>query len=315
MKLEPQNAQEATKIETKAGKEQNGGNQKRERRKAPRYTLVWTEEVQTLRDISTDEIIELRKKALWRIRLAEAARNNDPAIAKFGAAADIDDLVWSKFDVGKHWFMLEFRAGDIREYVVTLTTPPSPDDVPPPPGKTLRHRAGPDGPSPAQPRRKSGEDETASALIPLGVGRVGTEITALLSLTQRKLSRVLEMYKTRVAPQLSQQFGEFYRNQSYSARDFVASWRGALRRFASTLATRSNSFTRIVERHARRVSFEAHLEPRCVGQRSGFHILLYSWVRDEAPSVDWTADLFGVLPIDWAANLFGVLPQEERVIL
>ncbi|MGD9981829.1 MAG: hypothetical protein AB7H66_17325 [Hyphomonadaceae bacterium] len=312
MKLEPQNAQEAIKIKTKAGKEQNGEEQKRERRKAPRYTLVWTEEVQALRDISTDEVIELRKKALWRIRLAEAARNNDPAIAKFGAAADIDDLIWSKFDVGRHWFMLEYRAREIREYVVTLTTPPSPNDIPPPPGKTLLHRAGPDGPSPAQPRRKTGKDETASALVLPGVEGV---ITALLSLTRRKLSRGLEMYKSCFAPQLSQRFGEFYRNQSYSARDFVASLRRALRRIASTLATRCISFTRLGERDARRVSFEAHLEPRCVGQRSGFHILLYSWVRDEPPPVDWTADLFGVLPIDWAANLFGVLPQEERAIL
>ncbi|MGD9966152.1 MAG: hypothetical protein AB7T59_06505 [Hyphomonadaceae bacterium] len=283
---------------------------------APRYTLVWTEEVQSLRDISTDEVIELRNKALWRIRLAEAAIDNDPAIAKFGAAADIDDLVWSKFDVGKHWFMLEFRPAAIREYVVTLTTPPS-DDIPPPSDAERRRPDRRSRNSQNAPAHKTNEDGSASGRIRAAFDSAGRAITVLLRFTRRELSRAKRTYKSCMRygwAQLRQHTRRSYRSVRYNTRIFGVSLHNISRRLASTLATGSNSFTRISERFAQRVRFEAHLEPRCIGQRSGLAILLYSWIRDEPPPVDWSADLFGALPIDWTANLFGVLPKEERAI-
>jgi hypothetical protein len=291
---------------------------KRERRRAPPFTLVWSAEVQTHPGITTNDVIELRKTALSLIELAEAALRDDPSIFKLNATARMGDLVWAKFQVGKNWFCLELHHKTIREYLVNLAAPPSPDDIPPP-GWTRRK-----GSAEAKPRQPAGppgndghEDETESALALAHLSDMRTEVTVLWRFTRRKLQRGLKLYKTSLQAALARvphQVSGIYRNLAYSVRVVGASLERSLRRFASTLASHSNSFTRMRELPAQQVSFGAHLEPRRVAQHSGMHFLLYSWISDEPPPVDWTADLFGVLPIDWAANLFGMVPEEERAV-
>ncbi|MGQ0533933.1 MAG: hypothetical protein ACT4OF_14770 [Caulobacteraceae bacterium] len=309
MKLGSQNAQGTEKSEpTAKTREQR---QKRERRKAPPYTLVWSEEVQTLPDISTNEVIELRKKALWRIELAEAALNGDSSVARFGAAAHAEDIVWSQFQVGKYWFCIEFRAANIREYVVKLAGPPRPDDTPPPPGNLLAERRTHDDlPSQARDSRSRKKDCDGSK------SEFGRGAAVLWRFTRRTLNRNLTTSRTKFASKLIDTLtkaGVTYRNVSYNMRNLSASLGEKIRRFVWTIAGGSSSFTRIGDLPTYLVGSNARLEPRCVGQNSGIHVLLYSWVRDEAPAVDWNADLFGALPTDWAANLFGALPKEERV--
>ncbi len=69
------------------------------------------------------------------------------------------------------------------------------------------------------------------------------------------------------------------------------------------------SFTDAREFPVQTVSRGATLVPRCAGQNIGLNIRFYSWSWDEIPPVDWSQYLFGV---DWTVNLFGVLPEEER---
>jgi hypothetical protein len=289
---------------------------RRERRRAPPYTLVWSPEVQAHPGITTNDVIELRKTALSLIHLAEAALQSDPLVYKLNATAQFGDVVWAKFQVGKNWFCLELRHKKIREYVVNLASPPSPDDLPPP-GWTLRNgeekTSGPD-----EMRREADGGDTASALASALPSDIGREVTVLWRFTRRKLRAGFERYKTTIraaSERALRQASGIYCNFAYSLRVLGASLRRSLRRFASTIATDSNSFTRMRELSAQQIGFEAHLEARRVGQHSGLHILLYSWISDDPPPVDWSADLFGVLPIDWAANLFGVLPEEERALL
>jgi hypothetical protein len=76
--------------------------------------------------------------------------------------------------------------------------------------------------------------------------------------------------------------------------------------FAMRLRT---SFTDAREVPVQTVSRGATLVPRCAGQNTGLNIRFYSWSWDEIPPIDWSQYLFGV---DWTVNLFGVLPEEER---
>lgn len=287
---------------------------KRERRRAPPFTLVWSEAVQTHPGITTSDVHELRRTALSLIQLAEAALRDDPSIYKLGmTTAQIADIVWAKFQVGDNWFCLELRRKEIREYVVNLTTPPAPDDIPPPPRDHMHdgrdHEApppGPDGPASVE-RNKADGSQGAFA-----------RISVLWRVTLRELNRSTALYKSKfraVCRRTLDRVNDIYRSVSYNTGNLEAGIAVLSQRIASTIASCRSSFTHMREGPDRQVSSEARLEPRWVGQNSGICLRLYSWVRDEQAAIDWTTDLFGVLPIDWAANLFGVLPEEERAMI
>jgi hypothetical protein len=319
MKLKLQNTQKIGKLKHKA----KAGGQKRIRRKAPLFTLVWSEEVQALRTITTKQVKELRAKAMWRIELAEAALSGDAAVVKLGSQAHETDLVWSKFQVGEHWFCLDFRPAQIREYVVNLAQPPSPDDIPPGGGST---DASSDDDSAIGARGgRYGKQESEGSTSAL-VRTLESALQAAITARQRAITawrhpklalnatisfaRDVKLRSTLL--QALSKVRRAYRNLSYRLTELRAWAQHISRKIVSTIATGRISFTRLRELPVAHFGVEARLEPRCVGQNSGIRILLYSWIMDEHGPIDWTADLFGVVPVDWAANLFGVLPEEER---
>jgi hypothetical protein len=287
MKLKTQNAQQPSTLKQKpeTAKEQEEKPKKRERRKAPRFTLVWSEEVRSLPDFSANEVIELRRKALWRIGLAEAALDSDPSIAQLGAAARIDDEIWSNFAVGRYEFLIEFRPAKIREYWVMLAPEGPPGEEGGGPGAlacdALVRRAN------RLARRTAGRALRACRTLTDWIG-------ARLATSSQRFAQAVQSCRHEICLRASD-LGESVRNLSSalaSCADWFNRWRHLSVQYEGSPP-------------------DACLEPRCVGQNSGFHVLLYSWIGHEPPPVDWGADLFGV---DWAANLFGVLSEEERAL-
>jgi hypothetical protein len=301
MRLEPRKNTEKPKRRAKRKAKKGAGRQtkgrKRQRRKAPPFTLVWSEPVRALRDFSSNQVIELRTEAQRRIRMAEAAL--EPGLDAAAVAARIATALGPAFAVGAYWFRIDFRQADLREYVVNLATPPVPGDGPKPPGENCTNLAGQSVQRAPAHRRRSSHAVIWQAID------ASSEIVSRAKVTLRRP----KLPSCRKYQLMTRAFiARMVRNIQYSINN-RREWLGRRSQvLTSALATSWISVTRIQEFASQYVSAEARLAPRCVGQNSGMHLLLYSWIQDEP--IDWSADLFGV---DWAANLFGALPEEERV--
>lgn len=302
--------------------------EKRERRVAPEYTLVWSDAAtKAVTGRSGEFIKQVYANAYARIYRAEAALCGVMEVVTIGRVDPIDTFKdwWAPFEVEDLRFVLRYHDALIREYELVPFTGPTPDGGGEPPVITRRQKTPPPKRIAPPPRpRKS--DGGAKASRPAATKKhpkqtdAKRELTILyrfarrtLRVAERKVTDRFEQLQRGFKPRLLRSFVHVRRisgNCLHSLRDAaepVVQTAQELRALAKRLRT---SFTGPRDFPVQTIGRGATLVPRCAGQSTGLNILFYSWSSDEPPPVDWSQYLFGV---DWTLNLFGVLPEKERV--
>jgi len=329
--------QKAKARKKQSASKNNKRKEKRERRVAPEFTLVWSPEATEAVDgRSSDFVKDVYANAYARIYKAEAALCGVIEIAvTLGRVGPIQIYRnwWAPFRVDDLWFKLRYHDKLIREYELIPASGPSPEGSDPedggdggdPPVVTRRQKGPPPTriAPPSRPRKPGGAKSLRPAAKkepkPTGAKR---DLTILYRFVRRGVNTIvanldhsLDQLERRFKPRLLRSLVHVRRDSGiflHSVRDAAAPFVRTAQEFVALAMRLRNSFTGARDFPIQAVSRGAALAPRFVGQNIGLNIRLYSWSWDEFPSVDWSQYLFGV---DWTTNLFGVLPEEERALV
>jgi hypothetical protein len=330
MKLKPpQNAPKSQKPKREAKKDE-----KRVRRMAPDYRFRWGQGVwQAVHAMPAPTMEALRDEECYsRMIDAERARSNGMIVLNVYAMEGftLSDPWWAPFDFAGHTFQLQFKTlGKIREYVLEFA--PTPLIPPGSPAwekllkacleqnekdrKRGKKRGGAKNALPAASKRppKQTDDKCSFTYV---LYRLDETIVTVVEDLNHSLAHLLRPFRPKLLRNLVH-MKRAHTGLVNSANNLVNRLVQTSQESALFAAKIVSSLTRA--RHVAVKSFGpgASLEPRCVGQNTGFPILLYSWFRDDEaigalPSL-WPTSWFGVL--EWPANWFGPLPDEERVFV
>jgi hypothetical protein len=306
MTLEPQKAQNQRSKQAKGG-------EKRTRRKASEYTLVWSDEAQKIaRGCSRTEIERIKDAAYERIWFAETVLCGTLSIVTIVPMPPVSsfDKWWTPFLVGDLWFVLRYEDTHIREYHLYPADGPAPGDGGDPPAMTRRQKTPP--PAEIAPRSRAGKKRQTKGARPAAVKRPPKQTDAervffmLYDLINyyacrawHDCGRIWMRAPRQIAPRLARIVDAMTRvggNMLDAIQDCHATLVQMLRDYVSLTIRISASFTETREVAAERFGPSASLEPRCVAQNSGLGIRINSWVWDNDPPVDWAAYPFGRPP-------------------
>ncbi len=330
MTLAPQKAKARKKQSARKNTKREA---KRERRIAPEFTLVWSPEAtEAVNGRSSDFVKDVFANAYARIYKAEAALCGVIEIAvTLGRVGPIQIYRnwWAPFRVEDLWFKLRYHDKLIREYELIPVSGPSPDDSGDaedggdPPVVTRRQKGPPPTRIAPPPRPRKSDDPKSSLPSPARKNAKPTGAKRALTILYRFIRRGLNagaidldhrlsQLKHRFKPRLLRSLVRVRRSSGiflHSVRDAARPFVQTAQEFVAFAMRLRTSFTDAREFPVQTVSRGATLVPRCAGQNIGLNIRFYSWSWDEIQPVDWSQYLFGV---DWTVNLFGVLPEEER---
>lgn len=315
MTLEPQKAQNQKSKQTKGGgkggaKGGGGGGEKRERRRAPEYTLVWSNEAQEIvRGCSRAEIEKIKAAAYQRIWFAEAVLCGTLSVVTIVPMPPMSsfDKWWTPFMVGDLWFVLRYEDKPIREYHLHPADGLTPGDGGDPPVMTRRQKTPP--PAEIAPRSRARKDRQTKGARPAAAKRPPRQTDAervffiLYDLINyyacrawHDCGRIWMQAPRQIAPRLArivEAMGRVGGNMLDAIQDCHASLVQMLRDYVSLTIPISASFTETREVAVETCGPSASLEPRCVAQNSGLRIRINSWIWDDDPPVDWAAYPFG----------------------
>jgi hypothetical protein len=279
-------------------------------------TIQETDAAIIKRKMSGPDIEQLKKRALAKALIAEAALMGALKVVKIGDVPDLepDMQAWAAFAVGKrkrHWFRIERDPAkdNPREYVIFSCEPPP---------------HGPDGPVGGDGKSGDGSGRTPGGGTRGGNGsRRGKGVAGgkrkRLQANSRSALILYKFLRSRARRWISGAKAEFL-SRSHDSFAWLRRAAGNVVRIlygldATILDVSQNYLRRASRVHAVFTHLEqlpaegfgsgAVLTPRLVGDRIGLSLLLFSFAADE--EIDWSAHLFGV---DWSQNLFGAPSQE-----
>ena len=331
MKLNPsQNAPVSKKPKREAKKDQK----KRERRIAPDYRFRWGQGVwQAVHAMPAPTMEALRDEECYsRMMDAENARKDAMIVLNVYAmeGLTLGDPWWAPFDFAGHTFQLQYKHGKIREYVLEFA--PTPLIPPGSPAweellkaclalnekakKRGKKRGGAKGALPAAGKRppKQTDDKRSFTYV---LYRLNETIVTVAGELNHSLSQMLRPIRPKLLRSLvlvRRAHADVVNGANRSGTALVQT----SQEFASFTAKVLSSLTRAREVAVKSFGPGASLEPRCVGQSTGLHILIYSWIRNDEPNDGalpsvWPTSWFGIL--EWPASWFGPLPEDERVFV
>jgi hypothetical protein len=295
--------------------EPQGGVPKRKRRIAPLHAVICTKAARRVVDrMSGPQILEWWRKINWRVFLAESVLGADVTFRGAPMMATAPD---SEFSVADQTFRLKQKhVGKRREYLVMLANAPTLGDGAP--ADSSDDGDGSSGPANGGDNRGKGAE--AAAFVDRCIAATTQfewEFKVVGRVTRRDVNRSVKLAKAKFLSHsriTSDGVQDVWNRVCDHISTAVASFGRASRTIASTYERSKASVIPLqVNDPAQHVSHQASLQAKEYGLLG---LRLFSWVWDDTPPIDWSANLFGCFPmVDWSANLFGLLPEEERAFI
>ena len=323
MKRKPQNAQRSEKKFKKKAGQDKGGNDKKERRVAPEFTLNCSDgALEIIRKLPESGIKTVKVAAYQRIHVAEAALCGALRYVTITSMEQLnaDYTWWTPFQVTGvkgmegRWLELEYRDTFIREYVLQLASGPDPDRPKPKMRRQQAQRARKRKAQDGGPKGGGGAKSARAARVRRQLRRTDTsyEFAVLYRFARSRINNSLVQLQRALMPRLLRSVVRVKHSYRNAANTFRAVRARLIEVTRAGVRAINVSFTGAPDVSVQEASLGARLELRRVGRNVGPVMFLYSWIRDEAQPGGWPADWFGA---DWPADWFGILPEEERAFI